>query len=274
MKVERASVPEIITDRMENMSEERKIIKTRKNGSMTIEAAFGIPLFLFAAVCLIWLIEIQSIRISIINAAQNAAKSAAEDTAVFPVLNTGKLKTDIVSLIGEERIDRSILKGGSGSISCGKSWISPYTGEMNIIVDYQIQIPLSLFGTPTADMEESFKLSAWTGYRGRGAGGNNSDIVYVTDRGSVYHEDYQCSYLQLSIRMVTAADLEELRNESGGRYYACEKCVYGTAMSGAYITETGDRYHNSLGCSGLKRTIHAVPRSEVSGMGGCSRCSN
>ena len=45
-----------------------------------------------------------------IDAAQNAAKSAAEDTAVIPVLNTIKLKSDIVDIIGEERIDRSIIR--------------------------------------------------------------------------------------------------------------------------------------------------------------------
>ena len=72
-KSERASVP--------------KITKKQK-GSITIEAAFAIPLFLFAALCLIWMIEIQSIKIGVKQAAYSAAKSAAEDTAVIPVLNT------------------------------------------------------------------------------------------------------------------------------------------------------------------------------------------
>ena len=95
-------------------------------GSVTIEAAVGIPMFLFAALCLIWLIELQSIKISILNAAQNAAKSAAETTSVVHVLNSIKLKSDIVKLIGEERIERSILDGGSSAISCLKSYVSPY----------------------------------------------------------------------------------------------------------------------------------------------------
>lgn len=247
-----------------------------EKASVTIEAAFGIPLFLFAAVCLIWLIEMQSIRISMVNAAQSAAKSAVENTAVLPFLDTGKLKSDIISFIGPDRIERSILKGGSSGISCSGSYMSLNTGEIHVKISYETELPLPLFGSPSAKLEENFRMSGWRGYAGGAAGGSgegNSDIVYVTDNRAVYHTDYGCSYLQLSIRYIPCSSLSGLRNESGGRYHPCEKCVYGTAMAGVYITEDGGKYHNSLGCSGLKRTIHAVHRSEVMGLGGCSRCS-
>ena len=263
MKPERASVPGI---RYNN-----DILN--KKGSVTIEAAFGIPLFLFAALCLIWLIEIQSIKISITAAAQSAAKSAAEDTAVIPVLNTIKLKSDIVSLIGEDRINRSIIRGGSSGISCWKSYVSPATGEMNIKVEYDIMVPIPVIGSPSASLEEKFTISSWNGRNNEQMGGENREIVYMTENGSVYHEDYNCSYLRLSLRYVPYEELGAIRNESGGRYHACEKCVIGSAMTGVYITENGNKYHNTLGCSGLKRTIYAVKRSETGGVGGCSRCS-
>ena len=262
-KPERASVPGI---RYNN-----DILN--KKGSVTIEAAFGIPLFLFAALCLIWLIEIQSIKISITAAAQSAAKSAAEDTAVIPVLNTIKLKSDIVSLIGEDRINRSIIRGGSSGISCWISYVSPATGEMNIKVEYDIMVPIPVIGSPSASLEEKFTISSWNGRNNEQMGGENREIVYMTENGSVYHEDYNCSYLRLSLRYVPYEELGSIRNESGGRYHACEKCVIGSAMTGVYITENGNKYHNTLGCSGLKRTIYAVKRSETGGVGGCSRCS-
>lgn len=243
-------------------------------GSVTIEASAAIPLFLFAAVCLICLIELQSIRVCILGAAQNAAKQAAEQTALVPVLNTEKLKSDIVSLIGEERIDRSIIEGGTSGITCRKSWMSPATGEMEITVDYKIQLPLQMFGNLSADREETFRLHGWNGYKGGSEDGEDAQIVYVTDHESVFHEDIHCSHLELSVRFVSSAQLSDLRNDGGGKYHSCEKCVLGTAMAGVYITETGNRYHNSLGCSGLKRTIYAVERSEVQGLRGCSRCTD
>lgn len=242
--------------------------------SVTIEAAFGIPIFLFAVLCLIYLAEIQSIRISIINAAQSAAKSASEATAAVPVLNTVKLKSDIVKGIGEGRISRSILDGGSDGISCWKSYISPLSGEMHINVEYSVKLPIPALGNPSAKLKEEFKMSSWQGYEVAEMADGEGDIVYITPTGLVYHEDYQCSYLQLSIRFVPYTELEILRNLSGGIYHPCERCVYGSAMSGVYITEYGTKYHNSLNCSGLRRTIIAVRKSQVMGRGGCSKCTD
>ena len=241
-------------------------------GSVTVEASVGIPLFLFAAVCLIWMIEIQSLRISIIGAAQSAAKSSSEQTALVPVLNSIKLRSDIVDLIGEERLENSIIKGGSSGISCWKSYVLPSTGEMNIVVEYEVKLPIPLFGNPSAEFREEIRMSAWTGYEDRNRNGEDSKIVYVTEHGTVYHEDPQCTYLQLSVSFIPYTEVERMRNESGGKYYGCEKCVFGTAMTGVYITDHGNRYHNSLNCSGLKRTIYAVPLSEAVGKGACSKC--
>lgn len=50
------------------------------------------------------MIEIQSIKIGVKQAAYSAAKSAAEDTAVIPVLNTIKLKSDIIRLLGKREL--------------------------------------------------------------------------------------------------------------------------------------------------------------------------
>lgn len=244
-----------------------------KKGSITIEASFGIPMFLFAVLCLIYMIEIQNIRISILNAAQSAAKQAAEETAVIPVLNTSRFKADIINGIGIERVEQSILDGGTQGIDCGGSFFYPGTGEMNIKIRYKVRIPLPVMENPSAEFSEEFRINGWTGYESGVMGDENAQIVYITESGLVYHEDPQCTYLQLSVSFVPYTGLADLRNEAGGIYRKCEKCVYGPPMAGVYITDTGGKYHNSIRCSGLKRTIYAVKKSEVTGRGGCARCS-
>lgn len=99
---------------------------------------------MFAVLSLIFLIEIQSIRGCIHAAGSDAAKQVAESTAVLPVLNTIQLKSNLVNLIGEERIERSILNGGTSAISCWKSYWIPGTEEINVVIEYKIKIPVPL----------------------------------------------------------------------------------------------------------------------------------
>ncbi|MEE1086875.1 MAG: pilus assembly protein [Schaedlerella sp.] len=238
-----------------------------------MEAALTIPFFLFAVLCLIYLLEIQAVGFSIRSASQIAAKQAAEDMALLPVLNVYGLQQDIVDQIGSERLDRSIIEGGSAGIQCQTSYYNTITEEIVVKVKYTVKLPIPQFMNLGMKQKIEFRIKAWTGYASRNLS-EEEEIVYVTNTGWVYHTDYQCSYLQLSITFIPSSSLPDVRNESGGIYHACENCVHGEAMAGVYITEFGGKYHNALNCSGLKRTIRAVKKSDVSGWGGCVKCSN
>lgn len=246
--------------------------KMKLQGSVTVEAAVTIPLFLFAVLCLVALLEIHAIRLSVAFAVQGAAKIAAEDMAAVPVFHSIKFKSDIVSLIGAERLERSMIEGGSSGIHCWKSWYEPDRGVIHVETDYKIRLPFPEYTSLTMKCEESFLIKVWNGYEGNGMERDDDQIVYVTETGSVYHTDYQCSYLQLSIHFVSCSGIDELRNEDGGKYHACGQCTQGGSMAGVYITDYGTKYHNSLNCSGLKRTIYSVKKGECHGMGACSKC--
>lgn len=242
-------------------------------GSLTAEAALTIPVFLFAVLCIICLMEIQALRISIRQASLSAAKIAAEEVVLLPVLNPVKLKYDIVKSAGESRLDQSLIEGGSAGLHCFTSWYEPEIGILHIRVTYKVRLPFPGFTHLGTKQKQEFIVKAWTGYEKPGLEDSDDSIVYVTETGGVYHTDYQCTYLQLSVRFVPYAGLSGFRNLDGAIYHACEKCVNGSAMAGIYITDNGTKYHNSLNCSGLKRTVRAVKKSEVSGLGVCSRCS-
>ena len=145
-------------------------------------------------------------------------------------------------------------------------------GIMELRASYHVYLLLPVFGNVVVPMEESCRVKGWTGYERAGFLAEDEETVYITETGMVYHRDYHCNYLELSARMVPAEIVEDLRNESQGKYYPCERCAHKGAGSGVYITDYGDRYHTSLSCSGLKRTIYAVPLSEAVGKGACSKC--
>ena len=240
--------------------------------SVTVEAALALPVFFFAVIALVYLLEISAIQTSVKAGVHSAAKIAAKEMYLAPVINPVKLQSDIVRAVGSGRLDRSIVVDGSSGLHCYKSYVSSSTGEMQICVEYKVRLPFPQFTGATAQYREKFRMKAWTGYVKDGMDENNEVTVYITDTGNVYHKDYNCTYLKLSIQTVSLAAVPGMRNDSGGKYRCCERCGGGNMIGGVYITNDGDRYHSSLTCSGLKRTIYAVALSEVEGKGACSRC--
>ena len=254
-----------------SLSEGRASLSACQKGSMTAEAAVAVPVFFLAAVCLFYLMEIMAIGTCVRAGLQAAGKQAMQDAYPVAVITPAGLERDVVHAIGAERLERSIIVGGSGGIHCEGSFMSPATGIGKIQARYQIRLPVPMFGVPPITYEESMRIKAWNGYEKGFLGEEGDETVYMTETGIVYHKDYHCTHLDLSIRMAQFSEIESLRNEDGGKYYACGQCK-DTSAEGVYITDTGDRYHTSLSCSGLKRTVYAVPISEAAGKGACSRC--
>ncbi|MGN1165773.1 MAG: TadE/TadG family type IV pilus assembly protein [Lachnospiraceae bacterium] len=251
---------------------ERASAFTSKKGSITVEAAMAVPLFFFAVVCLMYLMEIMAIQTAVRSGLQYAGKEISGKAYPRAVVSTTEIRTKVINAIGAERLERSIIEGGSAGLDCKDSVISPVTGIGKLSAKYKIRIPIPVFHIAEIPYEETMRIKTWTGYEKSGFPAEDDTIVYVTETGLVYHKDYHCTHLELSIRMVQAEDLPLLRNENGGKYHACERCG-GDGGNYIYITDNGDRYHNSLTCSGLKRTIYAITVSEAVGKKACSKCS-
>lgn len=250
---------------------ERVSASASLGASITVEAAMAVPIFFLAVVSLLYLMEIMAVQTAMRSALQYAGKNAAEEAYIVTMVMPSRLEQDVVNSIGAKRLDRSIVIGGSGGIRCNGSRISSRTGIGELIVTYQVRLPIPMFGVPPIKYQDKIRIKAWVGYEKSGFGSEQEDTVYITKTGMVYHKDYHCTYLELSIHMVPSGDIGSLRNESGGKYYPCEHCMR-NGGDGVYITDTGNRYHSSLSCSGLKRTVYAVPLSEAVGKGACVRC--
>lgn len=269
------SQPHLITKRASSCISKRKhcrICEKNINGSVTIETALILPFFFLAAICIFYMMEVMAIRTSIRSGMQYAVKNTAEKVCVIPIIFVNELEKQIVQAIGSERLDRSIVVNGSGGLQCEQSRISVMTGIIDVKVQYRVKIPVPAISDVSVPMQESIRVKGWCGYSGGGFYNEAEDTVYITENGMVYHRDYGCNYLELSIQGVQAGEVETIRNKNQGIYHACKVCTSGETNPLVYVTDYGDRYHNSLNCSGLKRTIYAVPVSEAAGKGVCSKC--
>lgn len=150
------------------------------------------------------------------------------------------------------------------------------TADITLPSLYSYQAPISVIPLPKLWISGHVKVRAWTGVLNNGQGEGDTEtetMVYMTENGTVYHGK-NCSYLRPSVEAVSGGQVEELRNQAGGKYYPCEHCSRGQAAGGTiYITRNGSRYHNSAQCSSLRRLARLVKLSEVEGkIAPCSRC--
>ena len=242
------------------------------SASITIEAAMAVPLFFLAAVCLIYLLEIMAIQTAVRSGLHLAGRNLSAEMYTLPVVRPATLEADVVSAIGTERLERSIIVGGSSGLHLEESQVSALTAVAQLVVTYEVDLPIPVFSISGIPYRQEIKIKGWCGYVATGLGNTTEETVYVTETGLVYHKNYHCTYLDLSIQPVAAQNVSDLRNSSGGKYYACERCHPSASAKMVYITGYGDRYHSELSCSGLKRTVYAVPLSEAIGKGACSKC--
>jgi hypothetical protein len=253
-------------------TQERASAFTSK-GSITLEASLVVPIFFFAMLCLVYLLEVMSIQMTMRNAIYSVGKEIAQQAYSSPMISTYGIQQHIIKNIGAEKLDKSIISGGTEGINCNNSVSNWNTAVIDLSVQYQLEIPILMFRIPIISCEEMLRVKGWTGYAAGAEEMGQNQVVYVTDYGLVYHKSMNCTYLELSIQAVRASEIDTLRSESGAKYYPCESCGEGPVTSGrVYITNYGNRFHTSLDCSKVKRNIYAVPLDEVYGLGGCSKC--
>lgn len=255
--------------------------------SMTVEAAFILPFFLFAFLNIISILEIYRLQSNMSAAMHMTAKEMAVCAYEYKELSDGDVgkaeslgltymyaANRVKDILGKKYLEHSPVKGGASQIDWYRSSVLEEDDGINLIAAYTIKPPVAVVGFGSFKMYNRIFTRAWTGYDNAAEasnGGMEDEIVFITPDGTVYHRSRACTYLKLSIVPVDMSFLEHERNEGGAKYYPCEECG-GEQRSMVYVTNFGTRYHSSLQCSKLKRTILAVPISQVGGRGACSKC--
>ncbi|MBD5521508.1 MAG: pilus assembly protein [Lachnospiraceae bacterium] len=256
---------------------------------MTIEAAIVLPLFIFFMIQIMSAINMIGVQSRLGAALHQSGNKMAFAAYVYekafdniPIDGIGSViltdlyaRNQVLNYAGKEYLNKSCIKNGSGGISFSGTSIMGSHDTIEIYLSYYTQPLFTILGFDGFAMSQCYYGRAWTGYDVQSSVSNFNDddpMVYVTETGTVYHTNRNCTYLNPSITSVGYDDVENSRNQAGGRYYPCEICAKGALSGVVYITNQGNSYHVSIGCSGLKRTIYTIPLSQAGGRGKCSKC--
>ncbi len=287
----------------------RALKKEGMAASMTLEAALILPIWLFFFGTMIMFINMVRVEGSMLAALYDVGTTTCEyqyflqnglddvldgmhgydaddeeapqssekpvfERAVGLLLSETYVRDQVEEHLTKEYLDHCHIIGGAGGISYLQSTMDFNTGKVNLVADYRMGVPFTMFGDISFWMQNRFVGHAWTGYDDGGItkDGQNEEMVYIVPNGTVYHRDIHCTHLMRNMTAVDAAAVDQLRNNDGGKYYPCEICKpqkSGTLL----ITGEGNRYHRAGGCSSLLRTVLTVPLSSVEGSRGpCSKC--
>lgn len=266
----------------------RERVSVFASGSITVETAFALPLFLFIMTAVLLLGDVMILKLRLQGAMEAEVQQAAAVLAVigqegqeqtvgqlgngingdfYTVLG---LRAAVISKVGRNWLEEKRVKGGAEGISFAGSSVDDEV--VDLIAAYQVKIPIPILGNQYIHCMQRCRRKIWSGFS---SGENNSeDMVYVTSYGAVYHESLNCSHLNLSAREVDFSELEFLRNNAGAKYRPCERCITGAHGGRTFITSDGDCYHGTISCSGLTRGIRTITRKEAEeeNLKPCSRC--
>ena len=257
-------------------------------GSMTLEAAIVVPLFLFFIMNIVFIMEMVRLQSGLQAALQQVGDQICEaayytkfggDSESVPeevregggagsgdalsfVLSETFVRSRVVSYLGRDYLDHTCLQGGAGGLSFAGSEIMKDGGRVDLVVGYRIRPFVRVLAPGGFSMQARYSGHAWVGWMpGDGAGGEAGSgaqgQAYVTRYGSVYHLDPDCIYLNPQVRAVPGASVDQYRSGNGAKYYPCEYCRPDRSGT-VYITKEGNRYHSSDTCGAITRHVRQM----------------
>lgn len=266
-------------------------------GSMTVEASIVMPLFLFFFLnlgCAMELIRLHgNLEIALFDVGRRIsvygyilAEDDVEKEEQNPeptwwselkdvTISYTYIKGEVVKYVGKQYLEESPIRGGTDGLQFAESEIFAEDDCVDIILTYEAAPYIEVVGFRPFRMSNRYYAHLWNGYAIPEAeqGEEETEFVYVTESGEVFHRDRNCSHLLLHIRKVSLAEAYESRNVNGDRYVPCEVCADKGMANWVFITEDGTAIHCNSSCPGLKRTISAIPLQEAVKYRPCRDCA-
>lgn len=265
------------------------------SASSTVEAALVIPLFIYAVMVFVYLIQIVGLRIKIQEGLFYEAEILSKYSYIYEheelkeripfEMSPVAAQAMLISYLGVDFIESSHIYGGAPGLSMIDS-IFPDNGDnIELKVTYSVKNPfLAVFpGRNTMVITQKAVFRQWVGDEAGEkdekdsedvkASDNEEEKVWITPGGEVYHTDRSCSYLFIKLKSVYFSQIEGLKNNNGEGYVKCSVCKKITDAGMVYVTEYGNVYHTDISCSSIKRTVIEVRLKDVKDRRLCSKCN-
>ena len=261
-------------------------------GSLTVETALVLPMFMFAMISVIFLAEAIRFSANMTAALSETATEYAKFAYAYEkcaggmpqlaeklggkVFAATAAKAQVMHMLGSDYIASSPVESGESGISFIHSSVMGEDEMIDLVAVYRIDTPYDLLNISNPVTADRARVRAFTGYdnsKNSKKDKKAEETVFITRTGSVYHRSIGCKHLNFTIRTADMETLNKERNNGGAKYYPCEHCARKAAHGLVYITDDGTRYHTSLDCSDLTRDIKEVPISQAGGRGPCKDCS-
>ena len=241
-------------------------------GSVSIEAAAILPIFLigFLSIISIGLELIFEIKLS--EALYIEARHLSIECHDGRNIALSEIGNDVEEILAGVKANYVVVDGKSAGIDYSDSELN--NGEYIILRATYDFVPFgaNIFGLFRIPVTRQCVMHIWCGYKEGFFGDGNSEYVYITDGSEVYHCNRECTHIRLTVTKISSGEIDRLRNNGGGKYHSCEICHSKKDDANIYITPEGNRYHNTIMCSGLKRTVRAIRVEQIGDRRPCSRC--
>lgn len=258
----------------------RAFMSASDKGSITVEAAIVIPLFLLTVISLMKFIVTIQFQNNLYTVLFDTANEIGKEAYIYGeeelsgILTESRIISKMYKGNVREYINHSVVKNGMAGMDFSGTNMD-YEKEDGIFVraGYQIEFGGLIGAKGKMTFSQGIFFRPWTGKTIVDAA-NTTQIVYITEKGTVYHTNRDCTHLRLSKSKATYGEIGDKRNQNGARYKPCELCAEAELQkeSTVYITKEGNRYHISEKCSGLKRTIYEIPMEKAGDKKLCARC--
>ena len=280
-------------------------------GSLTVEAAFVFPIFIYAIAIFLYLFQMIYIQQNIQRALHYTAGYFTSNAYLFDqiceecseitesekakvlekygidkILTGQMYKAVFRRYIEDEVVSPYLIQGGMHGITIRAQSDYYDDQEVDLCAFYEFKIPVLFFKIQNFDCVQRVHADNWVGQDAKKLYGEkkeeeepkqeDDEIVYYTLNGTKYHTSRECHYLKLSIQETLFENMKTMRNMYHAKYTPCEICAKNKKFQNSDIvifSDQGNRYHSTRNCSGITRYVQEIKKSELDPQYTlCSKC--